>query len=283
MARPRKRSTPTPPAPEAAVAGNGAEQLLGPVALASPDPAATDWIPMWGPTPNTLPQDTVIAAATRIIANRLVNTDANAAWQVRGDGRMDWGAGGGAAYDTNLYRSSVNTLKTDGDITIGSALYLAGVSGAVFARSQNNLGNPVLISRLGTDSQDRFAAWVSGQFNWGPGNTGQDTNLYRSAAGVLKTDGQFRAGGWIYASDGSANTVLIGNVGPSSTSGAYFGSALDTNLYRLRAGQLKTDGQLIVNRIRFVGDYQGGGVGTSNGYISVVIDDATTLKIALYN
>jgi|SRR5215831_5684192 len=142
MARPRKRSTPTPPAPEAAAAGNGAEQLLGPVALASPDPVTTDWIPMWGPTPNTLPQDTVIAAATRIIANRLATADANAAWQVRGDGRMDWGAGGAGAYDANLYRSAAGTLKTDGYLKSGTDYIAAGTQGGLVLSCTLGAGAP---------------------------------------------------------------------------------------------------------------------------------------------
>lgn len=207
MARPRKRSTPTPPAPEAAAAGNGAEQLLGPVALASPDPAATDWIPMWGPTPNTLPQDTVIAAATRIIANRLVNTDANAAWQVRGDGRMDWGAGGGAAYDTNLYRSSAGRLQTDGAVWVGSSVVVDLASNNGTGRIYFGTALDCSIYRVGagnikTDQSLYIGGGVvvgnsgSGQLYWG---SSLDATLYRNGANSLYTPGSLNVAGGVYS------------------------------------------------------------------------------------
>jgi len=138
------------------------DPLLGVTPLASPDPVTTDWIPMWGPTPNTLPQDTVIAAAVRIVANRLAAGDANNAWQVRGDGRMDWGAGGGAALDANLYRGAANRLRTDSNLHVQGAIAL-------------DL----------TDSVGTAALFFGSAF---------DTKLYRSAAGQLKTDGSLIAG-----------------------------------------------------------------------------------------
>lgn len=43
----------------------------------------------------------------------LVGTDANAQFNVRNDGLIEWGAGGASGLDTNLYRSAANILKTD--------------------------------------------------------------------------------------------------------------------------------------------------------------------------
>lgn len=42
------------------------------------------------------------------------------------DGRIQWGAGGAAAADTNLYRSAANTLTTDDNFVVGIDLKLAG-------------------------------------------------------------------------------------------------------------------------------------------------------------
>lgn len=71
-----------------------------------------------------------------------------------------------------------------------------------------------------------------------------DTNLYRPSAGVLKTDGQFYGVGDIRAQQGQTNQVALGAVGPSGQAGVLFNSAADTNLYRLGASELKTDGKL---------------------------------------
>lgn len=68
-----------------------------------------------------------------------------------------------------------------------------------------------------------------------------DANLYRSAANVIKTDGQFSAVGDIIAQDGNAGQVIIGNEGPGSEAAVVFGSAADVNLYRSAANVLKTD------------------------------------------
>jgi len=111
-----------------------------------------------------LPADTVIPAATRIIANKLVGTDVNGIWQVRGDGRMDWGPGGAVALDTDLYRLAANRLATDGMFTVGNSIT---VTPNVYIRSD--------VGHLFFGVSD-------------------DTNLYRVAANQLRTDGSFTIG-----------------------------------------------------------------------------------------
>src|SRR5215831_4451454 len=59
-----------------------------------------------------------------------------------------------------------------------------------------------------------------------------DTNLYRTASTVLKTDGSFRVGNYLDVDFGGTGAMLR------------FGSAVDTNLYREAANALKTDGTL---------------------------------------
>src|SRR5262245_30155524 len=55
-----------------------------------------------------------------------------------------------------------------------------------------------------------------------------DTNLYRAAAGVLKTDSYFESVQSVYGNYGTAQQVGIGALGTGYAS-IYFGSAQDTN------------------------------------------------------
>src|SRR5215469_18334632 len=134
--------------------------------MPSPSPATTDWIPI-GPVnagPG-LPADTVVAAATRIISNKLVASDAQPAWQVLGNGQMNFGAGGATATDTNLYRNGAGQLKTD------SGFYAVGPSGFHWN------GSTWAIQTITSPGLGLY---------FGP-----DTNFYRASAGLLQTDGGF--------------------------------------------------------------------------------------------
>jgi hypothetical protein len=59
--------------------------------------------------------------------------------------------------------------------------------------SRATASDPTWRSRVAADTQDRFLAMAGGTLEWGPGNAARDTNLYRSAADVLKTDDDFDA------------------------------------------------------------------------------------------
>lgn len=116
-----------------------------------------------------LPADTVVVAGTRILANKLLAGDANNAWRVMGNGKMEWGAGGASALDTNLYRSAADTLQTDGGLVV-------------------NFGANMF--HLHTDGRLYF------------GNA-YDTSLWRSGANALMTDGSLtldasNSGGRLY-------------------------------------------------------------------------------------
>lgn len=85
---------------------------------------------------------------------------------------------------------------------------------------------------------------------WGatPGGTSIDTNLYRSAAGILKTDGTFRAASGFVSFDGASAQIAIGSNAGVPT--MWFGNATDTNLYRSAANFLRTDGSLQVGNFQ---------------------------------
>jgi hypothetical protein len=67
-------------------------------------------------------KDSIVVAASRLVANKLLAGDANESLLVTGDGKIQWGAGGSSLLDTNLYRASGAKLRTDGNMEIGGQL-----------------------------------------------------------------------------------------------------------------------------------------------------------------
>jgi hypothetical protein len=66
------------------------------------------------------------------------------------------------------------------------------------------------------DAQNRFTVGADGKTSWGPGNAGQDTNLYRSATGTLKTDSLLVVGGTLTLGSGAVTVSNAnGNLLPS--------------------------------------------------------------------
>lgn len=98
----------------------------------------------------------------------------------------------GSTADTNLYRSSANTLMTDD--TFVSA---GQISGQGFLANRTNTTDALIAGQITSDALNRFSIDVSGTITWGSGAAGRDTNLYRSAANALKTDDTFTAAGGI--------------------------------------------------------------------------------------
>jgi len=110
------------------------------------------------------------AVAGDTVFDTVVTTDTQPRLAIGADGKLNWGPGNTAA-DTNLYRLQTNTLKTDSVFLGGNQIY-----------AQHNVAAQVSI---GT---------VSGKPGLVFSNLG-DTNLYRSAANILRTDGSFAIGG----------------------------------------------------------------------------------------
>lgn len=110
-------------------------------------------------------------AANPMVENYLLAADANPAVQVRGDGRVSWGAGGASALDTNLYRPSAGALQTD--TTLQS---LADTYARVGDATQVRVGRAGPASTSGIAFQQNEAG----------------STLYRSASGVLTATGELR-------------------------------------------------------------------------------------------
>ena len=161
-----------------------------------------------------------------------VTGETNSRWRMTGSGTQWWGLGDGT-YDTNLYRSGIGILRTDAQFAVGTGLYLGAAlvltSGGVLqnvsmSASLLNAGtlDDARLSasvplkgtlNIYTNSQgvviaagsaafyahrpgDGWARWhlTSDGVQWWGGGGQQDTNLYRFAAGVLRTDHAFDAG-----------------------------------------------------------------------------------------
>ena len=147
---------------------------------------------------------------------------------INADGKQEWGPGGTTAPDTNLYRSAADTLKTDDAFIVGGSML--SVAGGPVSVSYGGGKATLALSSTGADTGLTL---------------GGDTNLYRSAAEQLKTDGAL-------VSDRSASTQLAFGVLLSAAwalqikANGLIQWSSDTNLYRSAADTLKTDDALVV-------------------------------------
>jgi len=232
-------------------------------------------------------KDSVVIAATRLVATKLLAGDAQPAFRTLGDGKHEWGPGGATVPDTNLYRSAGGVLKTDGALKTGNHVYMgegraglitANVDTATFyfgSAGDTNLyrsaadtlktddhlivaqnvqvaglygaGGAGLSVVANGDTTYRILLFNDGKIWWAPGNAGADTNLYRASVAVLKTDGEMQASSFVRGGAGTAGLVTLGNSSGQAT--IYFGNALDTILYRGAAGVLRTDGALSATKL----------------------------------
>lgn len=179
---------------------------------------ATDYNTQWTTiaTGSGLPADTVVAAATRIISNKVLAGDANPTWRVLGDGSMQWGPGASAALDLTLARDGAGNLIVLGPGGTSSGGFYAG---PIWAFDTDTLTDAAFLASLWSDNNARYRVNQDGKTQWGDGTAPSwDTNLYRQSAGVLKTDGALVAGGTIdgdmhqYVGDWVAGSYLDGDI-----------------------------------------------------------------------
>jgi hypothetical protein len=165
------------------------------------------------------PSAGVYASSTTVAQSSKVTGDANLRWQRAANGTISWGDGTNAA-DITLSRPSASELRSNGTgFSIASgAMYFAGGAGAFRSTNQAAITNTFLATKLIADSLSRFEADTSGKISWGSGALAADTNLYRSAAGVVRTDGQIWAG----------SSTLGFRYIPSTASGTAFSSQVST-------------------------------------------------------
>lgn len=108
------------------------------------------------------------------------------------------------------------TFDADLDLASGKQINIGGVaSSASFAVVNSVVGDDLITSRVGADSQSRYLVNSDGSTWWGPGNATQDTNLYRSGVSTLTTDDSFQIGGDALVSGNTTLTgdLLVGGIG----------------------------------------------------------------------
>src|SRR5215469_31251 len=139
---------------------------------------------------------------------------------------------------------SDNTLWLRGDGT----WQLLGAVNALPADTVIPAATRIISNKLtAADTQPAWKVRGDGRMDWGPGGTSApDTDLYRSAAGILKTDSVFQSAQWIspgtYLQAQTYVYVDYGNTG----SKLYFGSAADAYLYRRQSRQLGSNSGLFI-------------------------------------
>jgi hypothetical protein len=136
----------------------------------------------WAPT-NSL----VRTAGQTLLESKLLAGDANPAFKIGGDGKHEWGAGGGSATpDVNLYRSAVDVLKTDDSFHIaGIELRFLNALGAIINRVASPATAVMIAYRASGDTADRLNVDASGTLTWGGGSAAGDLTVGRNNVDVL--------------------------------------------------------------------------------------------------
>lgn len=186
--------------------------------------------------------------------------------RVTSGGVIEWGDGAGAQ-DANLYRSAANELRTDDAFSAGGAI--TGLSHSALAASSG------AITFASTFSPNTFPSWrltAAGRLEWGDG-TSIDTNLYRDAANVLKTDDLLSAAGLVNSGRNVVNVTTV-----AASGGTYAVTATDEVIHVTGLGGAAHTVELPAapeegRRIE-VKDYDGG-AGTNT--LTVTTADAATI------
>jgi collagen triple helix repeat protein len=192
-----------------------------------------------------------LAADGFVLAGKQTGDTTGWRFLITSTGGLSWGPGAALAVDTNLYRSAVGTLRTDG------ALFVAGAAGIKLgATGDANLTRGLYLGYQSVQAYFMLTATghvVSGVgvaeqaalANMGAGipalrfGTSQDANIYRTAAAIITTDSQFRILSDLYVNAGQAYEMRM-----QSNYALYFGIGGGDYLYRPVAGQLHTGGLL---------------------------------------
>lgn len=115
--------------------------------------------------------------------------------------------------DTNLYRWTNDVLATDDSLYVqGVNLRLLNAAPQIVLTDQTSSSNPFLVSKATGDTNNRMVMRANGTIEWGSGSAGVDTNLYRNAADVLKTDDSFTVGATLNVAGAGGAMISGGDV-----------------------------------------------------------------------
>jgi NAD kinase len=178
--------------------------------------------------------------------------------------------------DTNLYRSAANTLKTDDAFSTAGVTTIGSDGWAGWFQAYGVTTGCRITYGHSAEGGDNNLGIRQGQIVFG---APYDTNLYRSAADVLKTDDEF-----IIGINGGKDTLALTN----STADVGLTIGGDTNLYRSAANELATDD---IVRFNAAGTFQttvgaaGGGSAlpaTPTKYLKIKDEAGTTFVVPCY-
>jgi hypothetical protein len=140
-------------------------------------------------------------------------------WKLFATSDAETGSNAGTNFALNYYDDSGNLLGTPiritrstGQILLGGSSYASPVliesnSGVALQVTPLNTGGQAILvtgtdttarayeSNVSGDAAQRFVTLVDGSMTWGNGTNSRDTNLYRSATGLLKTDDSLEVAG----------------------------------------------------------------------------------------
>lgn len=183
----------------------------------------------------TSPNFPALSVNTVTVGDRAIGVevtgDTNHRIAIDSGGTISWGSGS-ATRDVQLSRTSAGYLTIQPTATRNGGLNLVAAGSTNSLLSITNTasaptvpptqwvaaasGDRVWGVSVNADGFQRLRTDSTGLFQWGPGNTTQDTNLYRIGAGTLRTDNNFSVGGTI---SGGMNT-LAANIQPDGVGSA---------------------------------------------------------------
>lgn len=159
------------------------------------------------------------AGAEKVI--EFANDAAGAAprWRIRQTAEAETGAGAGSNLQIVRYDdagaavdSPVTVDRKTGKTTLGGGLDVSRATGNTAQLYPQGAAHGELVTGLATtvrayqatvagDAVYRVAVFADGRIEWGSGLAARDTALFRSAPGVLKTEGTFHVGGGVLRLD----------------------------------------------------------------------------------
>lgn len=154
-----------------------------------------------------------------ILSSNTNGADAFDRFRLRGDGRLDWGAGT-ATRDTNLYRSGVGALTTDTFFAMGSGQ--SGGAFSVFGNAANSLSlgsaGGGLAVKEGTNARSGVATLVGGTA------TVSNTSVTATTRIQLTSNADGGTPGWLRVSARTAGTsfTITSSSGTDTSTVAWF-------------------------------------------------------------
>lgn len=204
-----------------------------------------------------------------------VTGDSQPRFTINGGGILEWGSGAAVA-DTNLYRDSANTLKTDYSIAIGGNSPGAPTAATGSIRMRNganvrwrNFGDTADVTGLTVNTSDDILL-----------NANATNSVHLAIAGTPRVTVDAASMAIV---NGTGQNLIVNSTTNSTTAagGIAFGLSQDTNLYRSAANTLKTDDSFVsAGSIRAETFLQVDGTAATTGFIRLPNNDYITFRNA---